>query len=72
MDDSLYSGDTADTDAALLAAIQEARQLRREDELERSQSQLLALMEQYPDHPLVLCEVGGAYDVMGEVEMAIP
>ena len=72
MDDSLYSGDTADTDAVLLAAIQEARQLRREDELERSQAQLLALMEEHPDHPLVLFEVGGAYDVMGEVEMAIP
>jgi tetratricopeptide (TPR) repeat protein len=72
MDDSPYSGDPADTDTALLTAIQEARQLRREDELERSQAQLLALMEEYPDHPLVLFEVGGAYDVMGEVEMAIP
>jgi tetratricopeptide (TPR) repeat protein len=72
MDDSPYSGDPADTETALLAAIQEARQLRREDELERSQAQLLALMEEYPDHPLVLFEVGGAYDVMGEVEMAIP
>ena len=72
MDDSPYTGNPTDTDAALLAAIQEARQLRRDDELERSQAQLLALMEDYPDHPLVLFEVGGAYDVMGEVEMAIP
>ena len=29
-------------------------------------------MEEYPNHPLVLFEVGGSYDVMDEVEMAIP
>ena len=73
MDNPPFSGDRSDTDeAALLAAIQAARQLRRDDELESSQAQLLALMEEYPDHPLVLFEVGGSYDVMGEVEMAIP
>ena len=73
MDLPPISGDQPEADeAALLAAIQTARQLRREDELESSQAQLLALMEEYPDHPLVLFEVGGSYDVMGEVEMAIP
>jgi len=72
MDDSPYSATDADSDTALLAAIQEARRLRRDDDLEGSQAQLLALMEEHPDHPLVLFEVGGAYDVMGEVEMAIP
>lgn len=56
----------------LLAAIEEARTLRRDDELEASQAQLLALLAEFPDHPLVLFEVGGAYDVLGEEEEAIP
>ncbi len=56
----------------LLAAIEEARALRRDDELEASQAHLLALLEEFPDHPLVLFEVGGAYDVLGEEEDAIP
>jgi tetratricopeptide (TPR) repeat protein len=68
MDDTDYDGDEAD----LVVAIEEARALRRADELETSQDQLLALLETYPDHPLVLFEVGGSYDVMGEEEMAIP
>jgi tetratricopeptide (TPR) repeat protein len=73
MDDTPYSGDRSETDeAALVAAIAQARHLRHEDDLEGSQTQLLALMEEHPDHPLVLFEVGGSYDVMGEVEMAIP
>jgi len=73
MGDSRFPDTDSDTDeAALLAAIEEARALRRDDELEASQEQLLALMEEYPDHPLVLFEVGGSYDVMGEEEMAIP
>lgn len=61
-----------ETDSTLLAAIEEARRLRREDELGSSQERLLALMEDHPNHPLVLFEVGGSYDVMGEEEMAIP
>jgi tetratricopeptide (TPR) repeat protein len=61
-----------DSEAAVLAAIEEARNLRRDDDLEASQERLLALIEEYPDHPLVLFEVGGSYDVMGEEEMAIP
>lgn len=56
----------------LPAAIEEARALRRDDELEASQAQLLALLAEFPDHPLVLFEVGGAYDVLGEEENAIP
>ncbi len=67
MDDSRFNDE-----AALLAAIEKARELRRQDDLEGSQEQLLELMDVYPDHPLVLFEVGGAYDVMDEVEMAIP
>lgn len=67
MDDSLTNNDVA-----LRAAIEEARELRHADDLEASQARLLELMEEYPNHPLVLFEVGGSYDVMDEVEMAIP
>lgn len=56
----------------LMEAIEKARSLRRADELESSQELLLELLEEYPGDPLVLFEVGGAYDVMGEVEIAIP
>lgn len=59
-------------DEAILSSITEARALRREDELEESQTLLLDLLKEYPHHPLVLFEVGGSYDVMGEEEMAIP
>lgn len=52
--------------------VTEARSLRREDDLEESQALLLDLLEEYPHHPLVLFEVGGSYDVMGEEELAIP
>lgn len=55
----------------LLTAIERARTLRREDELETSQTELLALLEEFPDHPLVLFEVGGSYDVLGDEEEAI-
>lgn len=66
------TNDSQDDEMDLMGVIEEARALRRADELEASQEQLLALMEQHPDHPLVLFEVGGSYDVMGEEEMAIP
>lgn len=72
MNDHAYPGGTPGDQAALADAIEAARALRRADELEASQARLLALMEDYPDHPLVLFEVGGSYDVMGEEEMAIP
>lgn len=52
--------------------IAQARTLRQADELDESQEILLDLLKEYPDHPLVLFEVGGSYDVMGEEEMAIP
>jgi len=56
----------------LMTAIEEARNLRRDDDYEASQSLLLGLMEKYPNDPLVLFEVGGSYDVLGEEEMAVP
>lgn len=71
MNDSL-SNDHEYRHPDMMAAIEEARSLRRADDLEASQDLLLELLEEYPSDPLVLFEVGGAYDVMGEVEMAIP
>ncbi len=64
--------DQPDNKPDLMAIIEEARSLRRNDDLEASQALLLELMEKYPDHPLVLFEVGGSYDVLGEEEMAVP
>lgn len=52
--------------------IARAKELRREDELEASQELLLNLLDQYPNNPLVLYEIGGSYDVMGEEKEAIP
>jgi tetratricopeptide (TPR) repeat protein len=71
MNDS-FSNDHEIKHPDLMEAIEEARSLRRADDLEASQDLLLELLEEYPNDPLVLFEVGGAYDVMGEVEMAIP
>lgn len=52
--------------------VERARELRRQDELEESQELLLDLLDDHPDNALVLFEVGGSYDVMGEEEEAIP
>jgi len=52
--------------------IEQAKALRQEEKLEESEELLLALLEEYPDDPLVLFEVGGAYDVMGLETEAIP
>ncbi|GAB4144337.1 MAG: tetratricopeptide repeat protein [Candidatus Promineifilaceae bacterium] len=52
--------------------IARARQLRQEDQLEASQELLFQLMKQYPDDPLVLFEVGGSFDVLGQEADAIP
>ncbi|HCB50020.1 MAG TPA: hypothetical protein DEP47_10970 [Chloroflexi bacterium] len=52
--------------------IEQAKALRQEDKLNESEELLLALLEEYPDDPLVLFEVGGAYDVMGLETEAIP
>jgi tetratricopeptide (TPR) repeat protein len=68
MTDYLQAGGEKDP----AAAIEKARALRRDDELESSQNLLLELLRSHPDDPLVLFEVGGSYDVMGEEEMAIP
>jgi tetratricopeptide (TPR) repeat protein len=69
--DATGSGDPGGQDE-LLSRIAEARALRRNDELEASQAILLQLLEAYPDHPLVLYEVGGSFDVLGEEPQAIP
>jgi len=52
--------------------IARAKDLRQADELDESQAVLMQLLEEYPDDPLVLFEVGGSYDVMGEEREAIP
>lgn len=52
--------------------IARAKELRRKDELEASQELLLDLLAEHPKDPLVLYEVGGSYDVMGEEKEAIP
>jgi len=52
--------------------VAQARELRRADELEESQALLLKLLEEYGDDPLVLYEIGGSYDVLGEEKAAIP
>ena len=49
-----------------------AKELRNEDELEESLSLLESLLEENPDNPQVLFEVGGAYDLLGEEVDAIP
>lgn len=51
--------------------IVQARELRDQDQLEESQAILLALMAEFPEDPLVLYEVGGSYDVMGNQREAI-
>lgn len=53
------------------AKIARARELRKQDELEASQALLLDLLSEYPEDPLVLFEVGGSYDVLGEEQEAI-
>ncbi|MEM7114246.1 MAG: tetratricopeptide repeat protein [Chloroflexota bacterium] len=52
--------------------IAEARDLRRADELEESQELLLTLLKQHPKDPVILYEVAGSYDVLGEEPQAIP
>jgi tetratricopeptide (TPR) repeat protein len=52
--------------------IEQAWALREADKLEESQELLLKLLEERPDDPFVLFEVGGSYDVMGREDKAIP
>jgi tetratricopeptide (TPR) repeat protein len=56
----------------MLEQIARAQEMRRADELEESQEILLVLLEEYPDEPQVLFEVGGSYDVLGDEREAIP
>ncbi len=52
--------------------LSQARELRKNDELEASQELLLELLTAHPKDPIVLYEVGGAYDVLEEEKEAIP
>lgn len=52
--------------------IAEAKALRSSDQLDESLELLEKLLEEHPDDPLVLFEVGGAYDVLGQEADAIP
>ncbi|HEY1407441.1 MAG TPA: tetratricopeptide repeat protein [Promineifilum sp.] len=61
-----------DSEEDLLATIERARELRSADELEESQELLLGLLDENPENPLLLFEIGGSYDVMGEELSAIP
>ena len=56
----------------LTTRLEEARNLREEDELEASQEIFLELLDEYPDNATVLYEVGGSYDLLGEEREAIP
>ena len=56
----------------LKETIEKAKALRQEEKLEESEELLLSLLEEYPDDPQVLFEVGGSYDVMGYETEAIP
>lgn len=51
--------------------ISKAKELRRADELDESQELLLSLLDEYPNDPQVLFEVGGAYDVLDEARIAL-
>lgn len=52
--------------------IVQARKLRGDDQLEASLELLLPLLEEFQDDSMVLFEVGGAYDILGMTEEAIP
>lgn len=52
--------------------IQKARELRDNDQLEESLELLLSMLENFEEDPVVLFEVGGAYDVLGMAPEAIP
>ena len=56
----------------LTTRLEEARNLREEDELDASQEIFLELLDEYPDNATVLYEVGGSYDLLGEEREAIP
>jgi len=49
-----------------------AKDMRDDSLLDDSLTLLLELLDEYPDDPLVLFEVGGAYDLLGMEKEAIP
>lgn len=55
----------------LAESLARARELRKQDELEESQELLLSLLQDYPEDPMVLFEVGGSYDLIGYADEAI-
>ncbi|MFN2223185.1 MAG: tetratricopeptide repeat protein [Chloroflexota bacterium] len=52
--------------------LERAKELRREDKLEESQDLLFELLDELPEDPDVLFEVGGSFDVLGLEPEAIP
>lgn len=54
------------------ATLEKIRDLQDEDELEESLTLLLSLLEQYPEDPQILFEIGGVYDLLGSANDAIP
>ena len=58
------------TDPALLARLSELFAARDRDDMQPTIAALREVLEQHPDDPHVLYEVGGAYDTAGEEETA--
>lgn len=54
------------------SGLEKAKQLRQDDHLEESNEELLVLLDEYPDDPQVLFEVGGSFDLLGSANEAIP
>jgi len=52
--------------------LERAKDLRDDDLLDESLEMLLSLLEEHPDDPQVLFEVGGIYDLMDSANEAIP
>jgi tetratricopeptide (TPR) repeat protein len=59
-----------ETQAELDAAIAAGYARRDRDDMAPTIAYFTALLEQYPDHPQAIYEVGGAYDTAGEEERA--
>jgi tetratricopeptide (TPR) repeat protein len=54
----------------LAEAIERGYQRRNRDDMAPTIAYFEALLAEYPDHPVVLYEVGGAYDTAGQEETA--
>ena len=55
-----------------VTTLDRAKDLRDDDLLDESLEMLLSLLEEHPDDPQVLFEVGGIYDLMDSANEAIP